>query len=131
MTGLDTNGLVRFLAQDDPQQSPEATEIMRSLTSDSPGWVGLTVLVELVWVLGSNDRYDRATIIRTIDQLLLLEELAIEHADSVRAALRLFRNGKADFADCLIAVSAEAAGCSRTVTFYRKAARDAGMELIG
>jgi predicted nucleic-acid-binding protein len=45
--------------------------------------------------------------------------------------LNLYRNTRADFADCLIAASAKAAGCSRTVTFDRIAARDAGMELIG
>jgi len=37
---------------------------------------------------------------------------------------------KADFADCLIAASARAARCSRTLTFDRIAARDAGMKLI-
>jgi predicted nucleic-acid-binding protein len=54
----------------------------------------------------------------------------IEQASLVERAMQLYRKGNADFADCLIATSAKAAGCSRTLTFDRKAARDAGMELI-
>lgn len=130
MTGLDTNVLVRFFAQDDPNQSSKADEVMRSLTAESPGFVGLATLLELVWVLGSKHRYDPIKLARAIDQLLLHEEILVEQAETVEAALRLYRKGRADFADCLISVSAQAAGCSRTVTFDRRAARDAGMELL-
>src|SRR5262249_43746342 len=50
--GLDTNVLVRYLAQDDPVQSPQATEfIERRLTEDNPGFVGIVAMVETVWVL--------------------------------------------------------------------------------
>ena len=38
MIGLDTNILVRYLAQDDPVQSPKAREILeRRLTEKDPG----------------------------------------------------------------------------------------------
>lgn len=130
MTGLDTNVLVRFLLRDDPLQSPKASRILASLSAENPGWVGITTIVELVWVLTSKSRLDRAAIVRTIDQLLLQEEITIEQPENVRSALRLYRNGNADFADCLIALSARTAGCARTLTFDRVAARDAGLELI-
>jgi predicted nucleic-acid-binding protein len=130
VTGLDTNVLARFFMQDDPLQSPKADEIMGSLTVENPGWVSLATLLELVWVLGNRNRFDRTTIANTIAQLLSQDEIAVEHVDFVQNALRLFRKGKADFADCLIALSGEAAGCTRTVTFDRCAARDAGMELL-
>jgi len=90
----------------------------------------MATILELVWVLGSKNRFDRNTITRIIDQLLSREEIVIEQAEVVLSALRLFRLGSADFADSLIAHSAKAAGCSRIVTFDRKAARDAGMELL-
>jgi predicted nucleic-acid-binding protein len=130
VTGLDTNILVRFFAQDDRLQSARADEIMGSLTAENPGWVGLATILELVWVLGSKNRFDQNTIAKTVDQLLSREDILVEQAEVVRSALRLFRKGNADFAGCLIAVSAQAAGCSRTVTFDRRAARDAGMELL-
>jgi predicted nucleic-acid-binding protein len=66
-----------------------------------------------------------------LDKLLSSREIVVEQSEIVRESLNLYRNTRADFADCLIAASAKAAGCSRTVTFDRIAARDAGMELVG
>ena len=52
MIGLDTNILVRYLAQDDPVQSPKATELIeRHLTEENPGFVSVVAMVETVWVL--------------------------------------------------------------------------------
>lgn len=131
MIGLDTNVLARFLLKDDPVQSPMASAMIGTFTAQEPGWVGVATMLELVWVLGSKNRFDRGTIASVLDRLLRQEEIVIEQPEFVQDALALFRKGKADFADCLIAVSARAAGCSRTMTFDRVAARDAGMELIG
>lgn len=129
MTGLDTNILVRFFAQDDPLQSPKARAILSSLTVAEPGWVGVATILELVWVLTSSIRLDRDAVARILAALLTRETIVVERTETVEKALMLFRKGRADFADCLIAASAKAAGCSRTVTFDRRAARDAGMEL--
>jgi predicted nucleic-acid-binding protein len=63
--------------------------------------------------------------------LLRTKEIVVAHADTVWQALRLFREGKADFADCLIERFAKAAGCDYTATFDRDAAKHCGMRLIG
>ena len=130
MIGLDTNILARFFLQDDPRQSPRADEIIASLMIENPGWVGVAAILELVWVLSSKSRFDRKSIVKVLGQLLLQKEIVIEQADTVQNAFQHFRRGNADFADCLIASSARAAGCSKTVTFDRIAARDAGMQLL-
>jgi predicted nucleic-acid-binding protein len=52
MIGLDTNILVRYLTQDDPVQSPMATDIIEfRLTEENPGFISIVALVETVWVL--------------------------------------------------------------------------------
>lgn len=130
MIGLDTNVLVRYFGQDDAEQSPQADMILDSLTADDPGWVGLAVILELVWVMTSKKGAGRNVIADTLDRLLTLRAMIVEQEAVVNDAVELFRSGRADFADCLIATSARAAGCSRTVTFDQIAARDAGMELI-
>lgn len=130
MIAFDTNVLVRFFAQDDPAQCRRADELMQSLSLANPAWVSLSVLLELVWVLTNNYRVGKQEMVRILEDILDREEFKIEQIDTVHAALRWFRNGKADFADCLISASAKAAGCARTVTFDRIAARDGGMELI-
>ena len=130
MIGLDTNVLVRFFLKDDPVQSVKAGKLMNALTAEAPGWVGVPTLLELVWVLASKNRFDRKTIAQTLDRLLSLKEIVVEREEVVLEAVIAFKRGRADFADCLIASAARAAGCNRTVTFDATAARDAGMELI-
>lgn len=130
MTGLDTNILVRFFAKDDPLQTPKARTLLSSLTTAEPGWVSVATVLELVWVMTSTLGVGRDAVAQILAELLTRETIVVERAETVERALQRYRRGRADFADCLIAASARAAGCSRTVTFDRRAARDAGMELI-
>ena len=130
MTGLDTNVIVRYVMQDDPRQAAQATQFVESLTPGSPGFVTQLAVVELTWVLDSAFELDRNQVAAVIGQLLRVAAIVVERADQVWKALRAYTAGNADFSDCLIqAVSADA-GCGRTVTFDRRAARSAGMELI-
>ena len=130
MIGLDTNVVVRYLTRDDPVQWPLALGLIRSLSSDSPGFLSLVVLAEIVWVLEDSYRFTSEQIEEVVDTLLRSRELVIERAELVRQALRTFSVGRADFADCLINGCARAAGCSHTATFDRKAAATIGMHLI-
>jgi len=130
VTGLDTNILVRFFAKDDPLQTPKARTLLSSLTTAEPGWVSVATVLELVWVMTSTLGVGRDAVAQILAELLTRETIVVERAETVERALQRYRRGRADFADCLIAASARAAGCSRTVTFDRRAARDAGMDLI-
>ncbi|MEO5573954.1 MAG: type II toxin-antitoxin system VapC family toxin [Gammaproteobacteria bacterium] len=130
MIGLDTNVLVRYIAQDDPKQSPKATHLIESLTADTPGYVSIISVVELVWVLTGCYALTKNEIGEVLETMLRTKEIVVAHADTVWKALRLFKEGKADFADCLIERSANEAGCNHTATFDRDAARYCGMQLI-
>jgi predicted nucleic-acid-binding protein len=47
--GLDTNVLVRYLAQDDAIESPQATDIIeRQLIEERKGFLSLVTMVETV-----------------------------------------------------------------------------------
>jgi predicted nucleic-acid-binding protein len=129
--GLDANLLIRYFAKDDPAQTPIAVNLIHSLSPAEPGWIGFIALVELVWILTRTYRMKREGISAILSMLLASKDIVIEQSQLTDLALRRYLAGKADFPDCLIAVAAEAAGCSRTVTFDRIAARDAGMELLG
>lgn len=130
MIGLDTNVLVRYVAQDDPKQSPKATRLIESLTADAPGYVSLISVAELVWVLTDCYALTKDEICEVLETLLRTKEIIVAHADIAWKALRIFKKGKADFADCLIERSANEAGCSYTTTFDRAAAKHCGMKLI-
>jgi predicted nucleic-acid-binding protein len=127
MIGLDTNVLVRYLTHDEPTQTAAAMRLMNSLSFDSPGFLSLIVIAELVWVLAISYRYQKKEIEQVLENLLRTKELVIERADIVSQALRLFRAGRAGFADCLIERCGRAAGCKHTLTFDWKAVAGAGM----
>lgn len=130
MIGLDTNVLVRYIAQDDPIQSPKATRLIESLTAEAPGYVTVVSIIELVWVLTGCYNSTREEISAILETLLRSKELVVAEADTVWKALRIYQGNKADFADSLIERSANAAGCTYTASFGRGAAKACGMQLI-
>jgi predicted nucleic-acid-binding protein len=130
MIGLDTNVLVRYVMQDDPKQSPKANRVIEALTSDEPGFVSVVSIVELVWVLSASYGLTRVQLAQVLEGLLRTRELVIDRSEYVTRALRTYKSGSADFADCLIERGASTAGCEKTMTFDVGAAKTAGMTLI-
>lgn len=130
MIGLDTNVLVRYLAQDDSVQSPKATRLIEALGAENPGFVSLVSLTELVWVLSGCYASGKEDLVAVLEGLLRAKGLQVENAETVWKAVRRFKDDKADFADCLIECSARQAGCDYTATFDRGAAKHCGMRLI-
>lgn len=130
MIGLDTNVLVRYIMQDDAKQSPKATALIESLSSDNPGFITLVSVVELYWVLTSSYGLTGQQVKQALEVLLRTKQIIVDRADQVLRALRVFDDGKADFADCLIERTAVSVGCAQTMTFDVGAAKHAGMTLI-
>ncbi len=130
MIGLDTNIVVRYLTHDDPAQAAAAVRLMDALSSESPGFLSLIVIAELVWVLEISYRFKKNEIMQVLDTLLRSKELVIERAEIVSQALRKFSASRADFADCLIERCGHAAECRYTATFDQNAAASVGMRLI-
>ena len=131
MIALDTNVIVRYLTQDDPLQAAAAADLIESFSPEAPGFVALVVVVELVWVLQSSYRAKRPEIVRSLEILLRSKELLVERAEIIWQALHRFAASNADFTDCLIERSGNAAECEYTATFDRNAATSAGMRLVG
>lgn len=130
MTGLDTNVLVRFLVQDDIAQAKAAQDLMATFTEAEPGFICREVLIELVWVLERAYALPRPDISRALDGLMEARELVIEAADRAAIAVDRYRKGGPGFADQMIALAGQGAGCQATVTFDRKAAGLPGMSLL-
>jgi predicted nucleic-acid-binding protein len=128
--GLDTNILVRYLVQDDPVQSPIATNLIeRRLTGDDPGFVTMVAAVETAWVLERTYGFSDADIAAAIERMLQIDALVVENEQNVFVAMVALAEGRGSFADALIAELGAVAGCSHTLTFDRKALRLPGFEL--
>jgi len=130
MIGLDTNVVVRYIMQDDPSQARLASELMETeLSRETPGYVTLVVLAEVVWVLKTVYGVDKEGLSITIAALLETEQLKVERSNAVLRALKAYQRGTADFSDALIASVARDDGCSRILTFDKKAV-SVGMDRI-
>lgn len=131
MIGLDTNVLVRYLAQDDPIQSATAVRfIEHRLTEDEPGFISVVALVETVWVLQRRYRLGALDVAQIVQGLLEAPVVVVESATEVFLALTAAQEGRGSFSDVLIAALGAKAGCSTTVTFDRKAARLPGFSPV-
>ncbi len=129
MIGLDTNVVVRYLVQDEPDQSSMASTVIDALTEKDPGFLSLVTVVELHWVLRRAYKISTARSAELVEGLLNARELRVDQDSIVRAALTASRKGP-DFADAVIAELGRAAGCEHTVTFDQRAAQSNGMRLL-
>lgn len=132
MIALDTNVLLRYLAQDDPAQSARATEIIeRRLTVRNPGFVSLVCILEIVWVLGRLYKRTRGEIAEHIEMILAADSLEVQNEQEVYQAVVALRNGSGSFEDALIGSIGIWRGCSATLTFDEAAAKGLdGFQLI-
>lgn len=130
MIGLDTNVLVRYLTQDDPVQSPIASRCVESLSVNTPGYICIVTLIEIVWVLKRCYAASIEEIAGVIETIMRTKEIIVENPEIVWKSLRSFRAGGVDFSDCVIMHSCSVAGCQEVVTFDKGAANNCGMRLL-
>ncbi|HET9149901.1 MAG TPA: type II toxin-antitoxin system VapC family toxin [Alphaproteobacteria bacterium] len=129
MIGLDTNILVRYLAQDHPLQSRKATEVVeRRLTEENPGFISVVAMVETVWVLDRAYGLTDDKIADAIERMLQADTLMVENEQEVFTAMTALKDGRGSFADALIAALGARAGCAHTLTFDQKALHLPGFE---
>ena len=130
MIGLDTNVLVRYLAQDDAAQSRAANRAFAALSKQAPGFISLIVLCELIWVLEDLYAMKKPKLIDILRTLLESDELQIESKPLVWQAFQRFSEASLDFSDALISAVGSHAGCTHTLTFDKAAAKTAGFTLL-
>ena len=126
MRAVDTNILVRLIAQDDEDQTAAAVNFV-----DGGAWVSLLVLTEMVWVLASS--YDRSPhqIAAAIDILLDNDSIVVQDADVVGRALAESRKHPSiGFPDCLIVELARRAGHLPIGTFDKRLAKLPGVTKV-
>ena len=131
MPALDTNILVRYIVQDDMAQLGAAKRLIsRCVAEGSALFVPVTVVLELEWVLRSSFEFGKDDVLRTLSSLFSAAELTFESERALEVALQLFREGSADFADCLHVALATQAGEQPLWTFDKGAAKVIGAQLL-
>ncbi len=126
MRAVDTNVLVRLTVRDDPQQSATAEAFVAK-----GAWVSHIVLVETLWVLDSVYGLTAEKLAKVVEVLLHNDDLIVQDAAVVAAALEHFRNRPTlGFSDCLILEVARKAGHMPLGTFDRQLSKLEGTQRL-
>ena len=131
MPALDTNVLVRYVVQDDSGQLTAAKRLIDRYVAEGQSlFIPVTVTLELEWVLRASLGYGKNDVLQVLSNLFSAAELIFESERALEVALQLYREGSADFADCLHIALATAAGEQPLWTFDKSAAKVTGARLI-
>lgn len=131
MPALDTSVLVRYVVQDDSGQGAAAKRLIdRCIAEGRSIFVPVTVTLELEWVLRASFGCTKDDVLHVLSTLFSAAELTFESERALEVALHLYREGSADFADCLHVALATQAGEPPMWTFDKGAAQVAGAHLI-
>ena len=129
MKALDTNVLVRFLIQDDEQQSKIVNTLFAEAESSrQPLYVNTLVVLEMIWVLKSAYNVSRKDILNSLNEMLSMSALEFQDQSLVRAFVTGANGNNFDLSDLLIGHVASSVGCETTLTFDKKAAKSAFFE---
>lgn len=131
MPALDTNVLVRYVVRDDSGQFAAARSLIGRCVAESQSlFVPVTVTLELEWLLRASFGFAKEDVLRVLSSLFSAVELTFESERALEVALHLYREGSADFADCLHVALATEAGEQPLWTFDKAAARINGARLV-
>jgi predicted nucleic-acid-binding protein len=114
------------VARDDPRQVAAAEAFVAR-----GAWVPHVVLVEAVWVLASVYEREPPVLADAIEMLLNHQDLTVQDAEVVAAALALYRRRPVvSFSDCLVLEVARKAGHLPLGTFDRALAKLDGAQRV-
>lgn len=126
MRAIDTNVLVRLITRDDEKQVASAEAFVGKGV-----WVSHLVLAETTWVLSAAYDLGHRDIATAVEMLLNHQQMTIQDADVVEAALVQYRQKPAlGFSDCLVLEIARKAGHLPLGTFDQSFSKLEGVERL-
>ena len=115
MKAIDTCVLARYIVADDPIQRPLANRQMAE-----GGFIAITVVLELGWLLRSKFGYTRDMLADTLHDIISLPNIVVAEESAMRWVIERIRAG-ADVGDMIHLVASY--GCESFVTFDKMVAQ--------
>lgn len=118
MIFVDTNYFLRFLIEDNPQQTEEAKKIFLEGARGNLKLVTSTIVIfEIYWVFKSYYEKNKDEIIKILQKVLAMNFVKIEERDLLQSALDLFKVKNLSLEDCYNLVYAKAKKAEAFKTF--------------
>lgn len=130
---VDTNILIRFLANDDPAKQARATALLERIERrELSVVVPVVVIAEAVYVLSSPRLYhlSRQQVFEMLAPLVRLPNFRVQNRRLVMKALDLFLSTQLDFEDAYIVASMAQAGSRELYSFDEDFDRIQGLRRI-
>ena len=122
MIGIDTNGLVRYVTEDDEVQSTKAIKLIDEYTdANETIFINNIVVCELIWVLELGYKYSKDQVITVLKSILTTVGFAFEDHQILWVSATEYAQSAAGFADILIGQLNAENNCSKTFTFDKRA----------
>lgn len=129
MIGIDTNVLVRILA-DDANAMQQCQKARDFVTQQDKVFISSIVLVETIWVLQRAYAVDKKQILDILNQLLLQKHLIFENRLLIEKARDIYQVESFGFSDALILAGNKVKEC-HLYTFDKKLGRHVDASLLG
>ena len=122
---IDTNLLVRYLTDDDPQKAKVVDILLnRAGKGELRILIPSIVVAELVWVLESSYKMIADEIAKLVEAILNTPGIDVQDKRIIKAALSLYRTKEIDLIDAWIIEFAKDKGAKKIYTFNKKHFRD-------
>ncbi len=121
---LDTNIIIRYVTQDDPDKAERSRELLKKVEAgELTFFASESIVVEIVQVLSSKGLYNqpRATVASHLSAILALTRLKLANKRTILRALDVWVNASAsvDFVDALSVAHMERQHISSIASFDR------------
>lgn len=131
MKSLDTNIIIRFLVNDDLKQGELVKKLLLNAEKNNEVFfISTVVVLEILYVLDSVYGYSREERIDAFEAMLLMPILLFENTETIQKFVVFAGETKIELEDLLIGTMAKEAGCEKTITFDKKAAKSDLFELL-
>ena len=123
---IDTNLLVRYLTDDDPQKAKAVDVLLnRAGKGELRILIPSIVVAELVWVLESSYKMIADEIAKLVEAILNTPGIDVQDKRIIKAALSLYRTKEIDLIDAWIIEFAKAKSTKKIYSFDKKHFRGA------
>ena len=118
---IDTNLLVRYLTEDDPQKAKAVDNLLNKAENGEIGiLVPSIVVAELVWVLESFYKMNPVEIAELVEAVLNTPGVEVTEKSLIASALQIYKTKNIDFIDTWISGFAKQKGVKTIYTFDKK-----------